>query len=290
MDQDKHTNFWIIISILVALKLIIHFATNTNYELHRDAFLYLAQSHHLAWGYVSIPPLTPFLARISQLFFSDSVFAVRLFPALIGAVSIILIGRIVMELGGRSWAVIIAGSTFLFSPAFLRSNTLLQPVSFNQFFWLFSSYYVLRLIKSKNPNYWFALGIIWGIAFLNKYSIVFLIVAFSIGILLTKFRKLFLTKQFLYSTGVGLLIILPNLIWQYNHDWPVISHMAELQRNQLVNVTIANFVIMQFLMNVNAIPVWLTGLLFVIVSKERAKYALFGWTFFLLMVILILLR
>ena len=290
MDQDKHTNFWIIISILVALKLIIHFATNTNYELHRDAFLYLAQSHHLAWGYVSIPPLTPFLARISQLFFSDSVFAVRLFPALIGAVSIILIGRIVMELGGRSWAVIIAGSTFLFSPAFLRSNTLLQPVSFNQFFWLLSSYYVLRLIKSKNPNYWFALGIIWGIAFLNKYSIAFLIVAFSIGILLTKFRKLFLTKQFLYSTGVGLLIILPNLIWQYNHDWPVISHMAELQRNQLVNVTIANFVIMQFLMNVNAIPVWLTGLLFVIVSKERAKYALFGWTFFLLMVILILLR
>jgi hypothetical protein len=44
---------WILIIALALFKLAIHFLTNTNYELHRDAYLYLAQGDHLDWSFLS---------------------------------------------------------------------------------------------------------------------------------------------------------------------------------------------------------------------------------------------
>ena len=196
LSEDKKiikfnfSNPWYLIIALALLKLIIHFITSANYGLQRDAYLYIAEAHHLSFGYLSIPPLTPVLIRIMELFFGDSVFAVRVLPALIGALSIVVIGKMVLEFGGKHWAILLACVSFLMSPAFLRSNSLLQPVSVNQFFWLISLYIVLKMVKTRNTDYWAYLGIIWGLAFLNKYSIVFLAAAVFLGLLITKRRYL----------------------------------------------------------------------------------------------------
>lgn len=47
----KISREWILIIFFVLLKLLIHSLTYANYELHRDAYLYYAQSEHLAWQY-----------------------------------------------------------------------------------------------------------------------------------------------------------------------------------------------------------------------------------------------
>ena len=102
------SNPWYLISSLVVLKILIHFITSTNYGLQRDAYLYIAEAHHLDFGYLSIPPMTPVLIRIMETFFGNSVFAERILPALIGALSIIVIAKIVMEFGGKRWAILLA--------------------------------------------------------------------------------------------------------------------------------------------------------------------------------------
>ena len=132
--QKKLSTIWILIISLSLIKLIFHFLTNTNYELHRDAFLYLALGDHLDWSFMSVPPVIAVLGNITRFLFGDSVFSIRLFPALIGAVAIVIIGMIIRNLGGKTWAILLGCSAFILSPAFLRSNTLFQPVSFNQFF------------------------------------------------------------------------------------------------------------------------------------------------------------
>jgi len=249
LSEDKKiikfnfSNPWYLIIALALLKLIIHFITSANYGLQRDAYLYIAEAHHLSFGYLSIPPLTPVLIRIMELFFGDSVFAVRVLPALIGALSIVVIGKMVLEFGGKHWAILLACVSFLMSPAFLRSNSLLQPVSVNQFFWLISLYIVLKMVKTRNTDYWAYLGIIWGLAFLNKYSIVFLAAAVFLGLLITKRRYLIQSPNLLIGIGFGLLIISPNLVWQHMHNWPVITHMIELTQNQLVNVNIDQLIL-----------------------------------------------
>ncbi|MEJ2055171.1 MAG: glycosyltransferase family 39 protein [Calditrichaceae bacterium] len=163
MKKFNFSNPWYLIIGLAVFKLIIHLITNTNYELHRDAYLYIAEAHHLDFGYLSIPPMLPVLIRIINIFLGDSAFVMRLLPAVIGAVSVIVVGKTVLEFGGKNWAVLIACVSFVTSPAFLRSNSLLQPVSINQFFWLISLYLVLKMIKARNTDYWAFLGIVWGL-------------------------------------------------------------------------------------------------------------------------------
>lgn len=290
MKKINLSNPWYLIISLAVLKLIIHFITSTNYGLQRDAYLYIAEAHHLSFGYLSIPPMTPVLIRIMEIFFGDSVFAVRILPALIGAVSIIVIAKIVLELGGKHWAILLACVSFLVSPAFLRSNSLLQPVSINQFFWLFSLYFVLKMVKTRNTEYWIYLGIIWGLAFLNKYSIAFLALAVFLGLLISKQRFLIQSRNIFIGIGFGLLIISPNLYWQFSHNWPVISHMVELTQNQLVNVNIIDFLTMQLIMNAHALLIWFLGFLFLLFSKEEKSYRVLGFTFIFLLLILIGLR
>lgn len=280
---------WMLIISFAIFKLAIHFFTNTNYGLHRDEYLYLALADHLDFGFVSVPPSIAAFARIASILFGDSVFGVRFFPALIGAASVVIIGLMAKNLGGGKWAIGLACTAFIVSPAFLRSNSLFMPVSFDQFYWLLSAYFILKLIQTQNPKFWIHLGIVAGLAFLNKYAIAFLILAFIFALLLTPHRKLFLSKYFALSLLIGFVIIVPNLIWQFNHNWPVVGHMAELQRTQLVNVNIPDFIIMQFLMNLPGVFVWLAGFVFLLFFAD-GKYRALGYTFLGVFLLLILLR
>jgi len=280
---------WLIIIGLALIKLLIHLLTNTNYELHRDAFLYYSLGEHLDWGYLSVPPLIAVFSKTSVFLFGKTIFALRFFPAIIGSVSVIIIAKIVKQLNGGILAILIAVSAFILSPAFLRSNTLFQPVSFNQFFWLLSGYLIVKLIKSNNPKNWITIFIVFGLAFLNKYSISFVILSFLISLLLTKQRVLFKSKYFILGGITGILIILPNLFWQYDHNWPLIHHLSELQKTQFINVSIIGFIIDQLTMNLPGLIVWMTGLLTFLFFKTEQKYRVLAYLYLFTVLIIILL-
>lgn len=288
--KSRLTPEWLIILGLALIKLSIHFLTNTNYELHRDALLYLSLADHPDWGYFSVPPGVAMIAGISQYLFGDSVFAIRLFPALVGTLSVVIIGLLVKEMGGGKWAIVLACSAFILSPAFLRSNSMLQPVSFNQFFWLLTAYLFLKMVVREDPRYWIHLGITWGLAFLTKYSIVFMAAGCLVALLCVPQRKLIISRYAVIGAVLGFLTILPNLIWQHQHNWLVLHHMAELQRTQLVHVDIGNFMIMQLLMNLPAVFIWLAGLLFLIFSSDGRKFRVLGFAFLAVLLLLIMLR
>ncbi len=90
---------WKIVITLAIFKLLIHLLTNTNYSFHRDEFLYLAEGQHLSWGYMEVPPVIAVLGWLAQSL-GGSLFVVRLFPALIGSLTVFLSG---------SWSEIWAG-------------------------------------------------------------------------------------------------------------------------------------------------------------------------------------
>lgn len=280
---------WFVISALALGSLLIHLLVSTTYGLHRDAFLYLAESAHPAWGYLSIPPLTPTVARLWQALFGSSVTAIRMIPAMIGALSIIMIGKIVIELGGRSWAILLACLAYLVSPAFLRSNTLFQPVSFDAFFWLLGAWAAIRLLHTEDRRWWLALGVIFGLGFLNKYSMVFPVFSFAVGLALTPQRRLFRSRWLLFGLLAASLMVLPNLYWQFQHNWPVMQHMTHLRDRQLVHVHAADFLVMQFFMIFSAAPVFLAGLIYAFSGKPARPFRALGWTYVTLLLLMIVL-
>src|SRR6266480_915460 len=91
-----------------AVALLVHLLTNGRYGYFRDELYYIACGRHLAFGYVDQPPLSILLLRLSQVLLGDSLFAIRLLPALAGAATIALTGVIARELGRWAWAVPLA--------------------------------------------------------------------------------------------------------------------------------------------------------------------------------------
>ncbi len=266
-------------------KLLIHFFTNSNYGFHRDEYLYLDQGNHLGWGFMEIPPLLPVISKIIG-WLGSSVFVTRLFPVLIGVMTIILAGMIVKKLGGKKWAIVFTCGGLLLSPAMLGSNTLYQPVSFNQFFWFLSAYLLLQAIKTEQPRFWYFLGVSIGFGFLMKYSIVFYGLSVVVALLFTSHRKWFTTKYPYQTLLIALVIAAPNLFWQYEHNWPVLHHMKELAESQLVHVDWIGFLLEQIQFHFAFSIIWIAGLVGLF-SWEKFKLYRFLGIGFLLTVLLI---
>jgi hypothetical protein len=287
-------NLWIreyrIVWLFTLAKLVIHLVTATHYGLHRDAFLYLSQSHHLAWSYFSTPPLVAFITRLHTLIWGDSLLAIRLLPALVGTANLFLVGWLIKQLKGGSLAQVIGLTAVLLSPAYLRPAVLLQPVVFNHLFWLLAAVVVFQMVRTQDSRQLLWMIPVLGLGWLNKYSIIFYGLALLVALIISRHRKLLWSWTLPVTLAGGLVVILPNLLWQYQHNWPVFTHMAELQETQLGNVLIKDFLIAQILMHFPALLVWAGGLVYLIFQKRYREYRLFAWAFLLTLLLIILLR
>lgn len=244
------------------------------FELHRDEYLYLADADHLAWGFIEMPPFLAFLGCISKLF-GGSFYAVYFWGSLFGALTMVLIGKIVLRLNGNNYGIFIACLAFLCS-GFLRLNALFQPNFLDVFFWTSSAYFLICLISSNHKKYLYLIGISFGLGMLSKYTIAFFIVAFLVSLLVTPLRKWLLNKHFYFAMLLGLLIVLPNLLWQYNHHFPVAHHMQLLREQLLDNISPKDFLLDQILITLPSFYIWMIGLYYVFFNKAGRQYIAIG--------------
>ncbi|MCK5693924.1 MAG: glycosyltransferase family 39 protein, partial [Bacteroidales bacterium] len=280
--------YWIVLLFALA-KLVVHLVTATNYGFQRDAYLYMAQSKHLDWGFFSTPPLVAFVTRIHTMLWGESLLAVRLLPALIGVISIFTAGWLIKQLKGGVMAQVIGLSAIFLSPAFLRTSALLQPTVFNHLFWLLAAVAIFQLVRKQEPKQLLWLIPVLALGWLAKYSIIFYASALMVALIISPHRKLLWSKYLPWTLAGGLLLILPNLYWQHMHNWPVISHMSELQDTQLGNMMQKDFLMAQLFMHLPAIPVWIGGLIWLIFNRKHRQFRLFAWAFGLTLLLIILL-
>jgi len=64
--------------------------------------------------------------------------------------------------------------------------------------------------------------------------------------------------------------------------------MAELRETQLVHVNLSGFIVEQFLMNLQAILIWVFALLVLLFYKKENQYRLFGFIYLIVIILLIL--
>ncbi|MBP4139926.1 glycosyltransferase family 39 protein [Flavobacterium geliluteum] len=255
----------------IFLKFILqYFLLSSEYDLQRDEYLHLDQGQHLAWGFQSVPPFTSWVSYLIHLL-GNSVFWIKFFPALFGALTIFVVWKAIEELNGNLFALILGATCILFS-ALLRLNTLYQPNSFDVLSWTTFYFVVIKYFKTENTKWLFISAVVFAFGFLNKYNVVFLIIGLLPAILLTEQRKMFAKKELYFSILVGLLIVLPNLIWQYKNNFPVIHHLNELAETQLVNVDRLNFLKSQLLFYIGSIAVIFSSFYALLFHKPFRKY------------------
>lgn len=274
----------IILLSFIALKFLLQFLLlSPSYELQRDEFLHLDQANHLAWGFHSVPPFSSWIAFLIQLL-GNSLFWIKFFPALYGALTILIVWKTIETLNGTMFALILGALCVLFS-ALLRLNTLYQPNSFDVLSWTAFYFTVISYLKTERPRWLYAGAIVFALGFLNKYNIGFLLLGLVPSILLTGKRSLLLQPKLYLAAGIALLLLLPNLIWQYQNNFPVIHHMKELADTQLVNVNRLDFLKTQVLFFLGGLFVILSGLYALLIYKPFKPYRLFFWSILLTLAI-----
>lgn len=262
---------------LVLLKFLLqYFLVREVYELHRDEFLHLDQANHPAWGYLSIPPFTSWISRLISML-GNSEFWIHFFPALFGALTMMLVWKLTAELKGNRYAKILAALCVLFSPL-LRLNSLFQPNSFDVLAWTGIYYFLVKYLNTRRAKWLYALALTFALGFLNKYNILFLLAGLLPALLLSPHRTLVLKKEFYGAVLLAFLLILPNLLWQYTHHFPVLHHMKLLQKYHLAHISRTGFLKDQLLYVIGALPVAIASVYALLFYRPFSAYRFMAWS------------
>jgi len=273
----------------IVLKFLLQFVLiSSDYDLHRDEFLHLDQARHLAWGYMSVPPFTSWISFLISML-GNSIFWIRFFPALFGALTIVVVWKAVEELKGNLFALILSATGVLFS-VLLYINTFYQPNSFDILSWTMLYFAVLKFLKTENRKWLYIAALVFSIGFLNKYNIIFLVIGLLPALLLTRHRRVFAKKDLYLAVVLALLLISPNLLWQYQHDFPVFHHLRELTDSQLVNVERAAFLKTQILFFFGSLLVIISAFYALLFYKPFEKLKPFFWAFIFTLLIFLYFR
>src|SRR6266478_2723498 len=277
--------------VLAALAVFVHFLFNSKYGYFRDELYYAACGEHLAWGYVDHAPLVALASRISRGLFGDSLFALRLLPALSAAPKVWLAGWMAREVGGARFAQFFAALLVLLAPIYLTFDNFLSMNAFEPVFWMACAAIVLRILNGGSPRLWLLFGAVAGIGILNKHSMLFFGSGIAIGLLLASARKQFARIEIWMALVIAFLIFLPNLLWEIHNGYPTIVLLNTVIGHKYATVSPLTYIGEQFLLvNPLAAPFWLAGLYFFLFDREGRKYAILGYGYLVVLIEMILLH
>lgn len=279
----------LILTIIIGIKFTLQYLLiHPVYDLQRDEYLHLDQGLHLAWGFISVPPLTSWISFLIHAL-GGSVFWVKFFPAAFGAMTIILVWKMIEKLNGNLFACLLGTLALLLSPL-LRVNTLFQPNSSDIFFWTLAFYILIRWIQTKETHWIYIAAIAIALGFYSKYNILIFIAALFPAILLTSHRNIFTNKHVYFAILLAFLIVLPNLLWQYQNDFPTFRQLNELARTQLIHVNRFDFIKDQLLYFINSFFIILAALIGFGVYPPFRRYRVIGLTYLIAIILFIFFK
>lgn len=185
--------------------------------LLQDEVYYWQWSRHLAVGYFDHPPLIAWIIRLSTALFGGTEFGVRAGTAALGVGVVALAYLVGTLLGGRlaGWLCLAATAT---CPLLVLLTSVAVPDAPLLFFWSASVYALLLAVTREQGRYWYAAGLLLGLALLAKYTALLLVPAVLLYMLLT--GGAWLRRREPYLAGaLAVLVFSPNLWWNLRHGW-----------------------------------------------------------------------
>jgi len=223
--------FLLLIAFMGLVRLL--FLVVSPLELSPDEAYYWDWSRHLAFGYYSKPPMVAWLIWLSTHLLPQTEFGVR-FPAvllnLFTALGIFLLAK---KMAGAR-AGLLAALSYSATVGSAVSGYIMTIDAPLLCFWIWTLYFfwgALEIELGEGPEkalaLWALSGLFCGLALLSKQTTVALSGAcalffiFSLGPL-----RVIRHKGAYIFFGISLLVLVPFLLWNYNHGWITFVHTA----------------------------------------------------------------
>ena len=278
--------------LLIAIVVLgIHLYTNAfaGYGYFRDELYYLACTEHLDIGYVDQPPLSIYVLAVSMWVFGDSLFALRLVPALTGALLVLLTGLMANQLGGGKTAAMLAAMGSAAAPIMLGMTGIYSMNSLDLLAWSLVAFATIRLLKTESPRCWLLLGVALGVGALNKIGILWLGAGIAVGMLFTPERRWYLTRWPYVAGGIAVLCFLPFVIWNISHNFAHLEFIRNATSDKYSGLTPLAFITGQMLLqNPLALPLWGAGIAGLLFWTPLRQYRTIGFAYLVAFAILVL--
>ncbi|MEL7139506.1 MAG: glycosyltransferase family 39 protein [Pseudomonadota bacterium] len=192
--------------------------------IHFDEAQYWAYGQELAWGYFSKPPLVGAVILLMTEIGGDTLFALRFgAPVAHGVIALGLfyLGRRLFDGATGFWAA----ATYSLAPGVSVSSMIMSTDPVMMAFWIVALIAWVRAAEGGGRRWWALMGACIGLGALAKYTMLVLPVG-ALGYALFSARGRDWQGTGI-AAGVGLLVLLPNLLWNLDNSFATVTHVAE---------------------------------------------------------------
>ena len=277
--------------VVAGIKLFVHLAAQLStarfgYEYFVDELYFDACGRHLAWGYIDMPPFHPALTAAVRATLGDSLFAIRLLPALAGAALVLLAGLLARDLGGGRGAQLLAVIGVAVAPIVLIANSFSSMNAWEPLIWTGCAILLVRLLDGAHPSLWLAFGLLAGIGLLNKHTMGLFGAGVVVGLLATaRGRALFRSRWIWIGGAAAFFVFLPNLVWNVREGFPFFELQEAIRQNRRnAELSPLAFLGQQVLMvHPLAAPLWIGGLAWLLFGRDGRRYRALGIVYLVLL-------
>jgi membrane-associated phospholipid phosphatase len=197
-------------------------------QLGEDEAYQWLWSKHLALSYYSKPPLIAYTQFLGTSLWGDTAFGVRFFAPVIAAVlSLLLFRFFAREVNARAGFFLLLIITA--TPLMSAGGVLMTIDPLSVLFWTAAMLAGWRAVQPDAPTrQWLWVGLWMGLGFLSKYTELFQLLSWAVFFVLWPPARKHLRRPGPYlALLVHLVCALPVLIWNGQHGWITVSHVAE---------------------------------------------------------------
>src|SRR6201995_5529130 len=255
------------VALIAAAAFGLEMAVSARYGYVRDELYFLAAGHHLAFGYVDQPALTPLLARLGQLATGNTLVGFRVLPALALAALVLATADTSRQLGAGRTGQLLAALATATCGEFLGALHELTTTTPDLVCWAVTLLLATRLLARQDPRWWLAVGAAVGVGAEAKWNIGFLVLGLAAGLLAPPQRHLLRSRYLLAGLLLAAALAAPDLIWQGLHGWPNLDVFRALQTQAGAN-RISYWPAQIFFTGPALTPIWVAGLVWSL--RQRA--------------------
>jgi 4-amino-4-deoxy-L-arabinose transferase-like glycosyltransferase len=193
--------------------IILHFCLATQFELSHDESYYWLFSKNLDWGFFDHPPFVAVLIRIFS-FLPHGELAVRAGFILLQALSVTILLKMIKP--ERHWNALLLFFAF---PLASFSGLLALPDLPLLFMTVLYCFCLKQYLEKSDTRSIIGLSLVIPVLLYAKYHGILLIFFTILAV-----PKILLRKDFYIITFISLILFLPHMKWQYDHDFATLRY------------------------------------------------------------------
>jgi 4-amino-4-deoxy-L-arabinose transferase-like glycosyltransferase/membrane-associated phospholipid phosphatase len=214
-----------LVFLLLAVNLV--YIGSGKIELSEDEAYQWVWSKHLALSYYSKPPLIAYTQFLGTTLWGDNGFGVRFFSPVISALGSICLLRFLARNANARAALCVCVMSMA-SPLVAVGSVLMTIDPLNVLFWTLAMIAGWRAVRQESTlGDWLWVGVWMGLGFLSKYTELFQLSCWVVFFSLYAPARAQLRRPGPYlALLLNLLFATPVLIWNAQHHWITVEHVA----------------------------------------------------------------